>query len=320
MPKFSTWLLFLEDIYAPMNRTKLFFLALTLLCCSLKVLIAADNTGKLLRESISVGEYNRTYALYRPTGWDKQKNMPLVLLLHGAGGTADDMERLTGFIDIAEREKFILVYPEGINNQWNDGRGRNELISDVSFISKLIDFMSNEFSIDKNKVYVAGMSNGGFMTMRLACELADKITAVAAVASTVDSAVDANCQTAKPMPVMLFAGNKDKLVPLNGGVVARLQHSVLLSQHALAEKWALRNGCNMQPKVSSLPELNHDGTTVTKTVYSGGKNNTEVITYMIGNGGHTWPGGSQYLPAMLIGKTTHELNASEVIWEFFKRH
>jgi polyhydroxybutyrate depolymerase len=312
--------LFLADIFVQMKKKKLFFLVLILSCFSFKTLTAGDNTGKLLRESISVEEYNRTYALYRPTGWDKQKNMPLVLLLHGAGGNADDMERLTGFIDIAEREKFILVYPEGINNQWNDGRGRNELVNDVGFISKLVDFMANEFSIDKNKVYVGGMSNGGFMTMRLACELADKITAVAAVAATVDSAVDANCQTAKPVPVMLIIGNKDKLVPLNGGIVPRLPKSVLLSHRALTAKWARRDGCNMQPNISDLPELNHDGTTVTKTVYSGGKNNTEVISYLVGNGGHTWPGGSQYLPAMLIGKTTHELIASEVIWEFFKRH
>ena len=119
---------------------------------------------------------------------------------------------------------------------------------------------------------------------------------------------------------MLFAGNKDKLVPLNGGIVPRLPNSVLLSQHSLAKKWAFRNGCNMQPVVTELTGSGHDGTSVTKTVYSGGKNNTEVITYMIDNGGHTWPGGYQYLPTMLVGKTTHELNASEVIWEFFKRH
>ena len=266
------------------------------------------------------GEYNRTYELYRPSGWDRLKNMPLVLLLHGAGGDAQGMEKLTGFIAIAEREKFVLVYPEGIDNQWNDGRGRNELVNDVAFISKLIDFMVMEFSIDKNKVYIAGMSNGGFMTMRLACELADKITAVAAVASTVDSAVDANCETNKPMPVMLFAGDKDKLVPLKGGIVPRLPNSVLLSQNALAEKWARRNGCNPKPTITDLPEPNHDGTTVTKTVYNNGKNNTEVVSYLIHNGGHTWPGGYQYLPPILIGKTTKELNASEVIWEFFKRH
>ena len=302
-----------------MKKIQAFCTLLFLLSVPAQYLLAGDNTGKLLRESISVGEYNRTYALYRPTGWDKQKNIPLVLLLHGAGGDANAMEQLTGFIAIAEREKFILVYPEGINRQWNDGRGRNELVSDVGFISKLIDFMVGEFSIDKSKVYVGGMSNGGFMTMRLACELADKITAVAAVASTVDSAVDANCETTKAIPVMLFAGNKDKLVPLNGGIVPRLPQSVLLSQRALAEKWARRDGCNMQPTIKELPELNHDGTTVTQTVYSGGKNNTEVISYLIGNGGHTWPGGAQYLPTMLIGKTTHELNASEVIWEFFKK-
>jgi polyhydroxybutyrate depolymerase len=158
------------------------------------------------------------------------------------------------------------------------------------------------------------------MTMRLACELGDKIAAVAAVAATVDSAVDANCDATKPMPVMLFAGDKDMLVPLNGGIVKRLPNSVLLSQSALAKKWAGRDGCNLKSTITTLPVLSHDGTSVTKTVYSGGKNNAEVISYLIAGGGHTWPGGSQYLPPILIGKTTKELNASEEIWEFFKRH
>jgi polyhydroxybutyrate depolymerase len=285
-----------------------------------KALVAGDNTLTPLRESILAGGYTRTYALYRPTGWDKLKNMPLVLLLHGAGGDAEKMEQLTGFIAIAGREKFILVYPEGMNQQWNDGRGRNEEINDVGFIRTLIDFLVSEYKIDSDKVYVGGMSNGGFMTMRLACELSDKIAAVAAVAATVDSVVDAGCQTVKPMPVMLVTGNKDKLVPVTGGVVSRLPKSTLLSHHAIVEKWAIRDGCNLQPTVTSLPELKHDATTVTKTVYSGGKNNTEVISYVIGNGGHTWPGGYQYLPTILVGKTTQDLNASEVIWEFFKRH
>ena len=293
-----------------------------LFCCTLagKVVKAGDKPFPLLHESIVSGEYNRTFGLYRPTGWDKLKQMPLLLVLHGAGGDAEKMEELSSFEAIAEREKFVLVYPEGIGYQWNDGRGRNELVNDVGFIRRLIDFMISEYSIDSNKVYVSGMSNGGFMTMRLACELSDKIAAVAAVASTVDSSLDAGCQPLKPMPVMLITGNKDKLVPFNGGIVPRLPNSVLLSQRSLAQKWAKRNGCNTTPIITEMPELTHDGTTVTKSVYGGGKNNAEVITYLIGNGGHTWPGGYQYLSPALIGKTTHELNASETIWEFFKRH
>ena len=303
-----------------MKNTVVFYLLLIVFCLNGKPAIAADNPLTPLRESILAGEYTRTYALYRPTGWDKLKNMPLVLLLHGSGGDAEKMEQLTGFIAIAEREKFILAYPEGMNQQWNDGRGRNEEINDVGFIRTLIDFLVMEYKIDSNKVYVAGMSNGGSMSIRLACELADKMAAVAAVASTVDSAIDANCQTTKPIPIMLIIGDKDKLVPVNGGIVPRLPKSTILSHQAIVEKWARRDGCNLQPAITSLPELKHDATTVTKRVYSGGKNNTEVISYVIGNGGHTWPGGYQYLPSMLVGKTTQDLNASEVIWEFFKRH
>ena len=296
------------------------YLLSVLLLLACKPANAGTNDNKAIRESILADGYTRTYALYRPTGWDKIKKMPLVLLLHGAGGDAEMMEQLTGFMAIAEREKFMLAYPEGMSQQWNDGRGRNENINDVEFIRALIGFLKNEYNIDSNKVYVAGMSNGGFMTMRLACELSDKIAAVAAVAATVDSALDSHCQTEKPMPVMLIIGDKDKLVPVNGGVVSRLPKSVLLSHHSIVQNWVRRNGCNMQPVITTLPMVKHDNTTATKTVYSGGRNNTEVISYVIGNGGHTWPGGYQYLPAMLVGKTTQDLNASEVIWEFFKRH
>ena len=283
-------------------------------------LLAGGSGNTALRQSIQAGEYIRTYSLYRPQGWDKLKDMPLVLLLHGAGGDAAGMEQLTGFIAIAEREKFVLAYPEGMDHQWNDGRGRNEEVNDIGFIRTLIDFLRMEYNIDSNRVYVAGMSNGGFMTMRLACELSNRIAAVAAVAATVDSAVDAGCQNEKPMPVMLIIGDRDKLVPAKGGIVSRLPKSVLLSHRNIVEKWARRDGCSHQPVISTLPELKHDNTTVTKTVCSGGRNNTEVISYVIGNGGHTWPGGYQYLPAMLVGKTTQDFNASEVIWEFFKRH
>jgi polyhydroxybutyrate depolymerase len=283
-------------------------------------MMAGGNTGKELHESIESGQFVRTYALYRPTGWDQLQRMPLVLMLHGLGGDADGTEQLTGFEAIAEREKFILVYPEGLNRQWNDGRGRNPDVNDVGFIGKLIDFLESEYRIDTNRVFVAGMSNGGFMTMRLACELAEKIAAVATVAASVDSVVNANCQGRIPVSAMIIQGTKDRLVPIAGGVMKRLPNSVIVSHNKAVSAFAHRNKCDAQPVVTTLPDIVHDGTTVVKTVYGNGRKGSEVIGYVVNNGGHTWPGGYQYLGVWLIGKTTRNLDASEVIWEFFKRH
>ena len=267
---------------------------------------------------IHVDGVARTYMLYVPENSNKGK-MPLVIALHGAGGTAAGLQQLTGFDSLAEIQKFIVVYPQGIDNKWNDGRGRNEQIDDVNFIRELIKSISSAYPVDGSRIYATGISNGGFFTMRLACELADKLAAVASVSATVEEVIDQNCQTTTPISVLLIHGTRDPVVSIDGGKVARLPQSIILSHQEAISRWVHRDNCNTTPVVTAVPDGAHDGTFILKTAYSNGKNNTEVISYVIDKGGHTWPG-SAGSESSLLGKTTHNLNGTQVIWEFFKRH
>jgi polyhydroxybutyrate depolymerase len=274
-------------------------------------------------QKIMVNGRARTYVLYLPAGINSQSKPSLVIALHGNLGTGAGTEKIASFEAIAEREKFVLVYPDGIEKSWNDGRPTkaNELgVDDVQFISTLIDSIVNVYKVNPKRVYVAGISNGGFMTMRLACELSAKIAAVASVAASMNQITADGCPLHAPMPVMVLQGTKDPLVPFTGGEVNSKVHGAVLSHLEVIAKWVQIDGCSPTPAVTQLPDIAADGTTVTKTVYPGGKNNTEVISYVIENGGHTWPGGWQYLPKIFIGRTTRDINGSEVIWAFFKAH
>ncbi|HWB63481.1 MAG TPA: PHB depolymerase family esterase [Chitinophagales bacterium] len=291
----------------------LFFCTCYLLNCNV-----AKGGNRQFKNLISGGRL-RNYLLVLPSAYNPGLKPALVIALHGLEGTGQSMERLTGFDAVAESENFIVAYPDGIHRAWNDGRGRNENIDDVAFISNLIDTLVASYHIDKKRVYVTGFSNGGFMTMKIACQLQDKVAAVAAVSATVDTAIDNHCGST-PVSIMLIHGTDDPLVSVNGGSVRRLPNSYILSHQQLVKQWVGRDKCNRAPIVDTIQDINHDGTTIIKSVYNAGQANTVVISYIVNGGGHTWPGGPQYLPVAIIGRASHNLNASTAIWAFFKAH
>jgi polyhydroxybutyrate depolymerase len=159
------------------------------------------------------------------------------------------------------------------------------------------------------------MSNGGFMTSRLACELSDRIAAIAVVAASMDQ--DESYQPKNSMPVMYVQGTKDPLVPFAGGPMKRGAGGAIYGHEDVLKKWAAIDGCKDQPEVITLPIKVNDGTSVTEEKYKN-PHGAEVIGYTITGGGHTWPGGTQYLPKVIIGPLSRNLDACEVIWEFFK--
>jgi polyhydroxybutyrate depolymerase len=159
------------------------------------------------------------------------------------------------------------------------------------------------------------------MTQRLACELSDQIAAAASIAATIGETTAAGCHPTKPISIAVFMGTKDPLVPIQGGPMGRNgSHGTILSLQATAEKWIALNGCTAKPAVTEIPDQASDGTSIRVATVSNCKSSSEVITYKVKEGGHTWPGGKQYLPAMVIGKTTRNLDASEELWRFFSRH
>jgi polyhydroxybutyrate depolymerase len=279
--------------------------------------------------SIICGGLERTYSVHISSSYDKSRPTPLVIVLHGGGGTGQGMPKLTGFNAVADKENFVVVYPDGIEGHWNDGRGmqqyRTEIenIDDVGFISALIDHLSNELNIDAKRIYVTGISNGGMMTHRLGCELSQRIAAISPVASNVPVNMASVWVPSRAVPVLIINGTDDPLVPWDGGDIhfGLRTFGKVLSVADTVKFWTTKDQCPSLPVVTQLPDKDPaDGTKVRREIYGGCKDGVEVILYAVEGGGHTWPGGLQYLPELLIGRTSREFNASEIIWQFFKEH
>jgi polyhydroxybutyrate depolymerase len=264
------------------------------------------------------GGMDRTYLLHVPAG----SPVGLVLSLHGGGGTGNGQRGLTDFDTVADAHDLLVVYPDGYDKSWADGRGSSPAdrrhVDDVGFLVGLVTKLRNDYGIAPGHVFVTGMSNGGFMSNRLACDRADVFAAVAPVAGTLG--VGVTCNPSRPVSVWEAHGTADPLVPFNGGVVrGRGGASHSISANSMVNKWRSADGCQGDPSVQALPNVG-DGTVVHRFDSAVCAASTEVVFYQIDSGGHTWPGGRQYLPKAIIGSTTRALDGSEAIAEFFLAH
>lgn len=296
--------------------------------------LSAAQSGLATSEvrSISFGGHERTFRIHIPALSGRATPVPLVLALHGGGGTGGGMERLTlgGLNRLADRDGFVAVYPDGVERHWNDGRGNQQYraqrdnIDDVGFIAALIAHLSQTLPVDRRRVYATGISNGGLMSLRLARELADRIAAIAPVAASMSEQIVQMRDPARPISVLLIAGTKDPLVPYEGGEIGFRGGQKIGKVVAVAETityWATFNQCPPAPAITMEPDRDpQDGTRVRREAHGPCRDGTEVILYAIEGGGHTWPGGQQYLPERVVGRTTRDIDANEVIWSFFKRY
>jgi polyhydroxybutyrate depolymerase len=274
----------------------------------------------------------RTYRIHIPPELPDNITPALVFVLHGGGGTGEGMERsltLGGFNTIADQQNCIVVYPDGVEKNWNDGRknvtdpAHHQNIDDVGFFTILIENLSQEFNIDPHRIFVTGISNGAMMSYRLACEIPEKIAAIAPVAGALPIDLLSFNISDVPISVCVISGTDDPLVPWEGGLVGfpRNPRGIVLSVPESVSFWVAHNNCATPPNVTVLPDRDPtDHTWVQKDTYGNGTNATEVTLYTIYNGGHTWPDGYQYLPESLIGRTTHDINANTIIWDFFSNH
>jgi polyhydroxybutyrate depolymerase len=270
--------------------------------------------------SLKVGDRERTYLLHLPPVYDGERSLPLMIVLHGGGGNAPGAVRMTGFSEKADKEGFAVVYPNGsgrLKNRlltWDSGNccgyALDNNVDDVGFIRALIDELENSRAIDPRRVYVTGISNGGMMTYRLACELSDKIAAAAPVAGALNLE---NCQPAHPVSMIIFHGTADEHVLYDGGEPlkrADTHRRVDKSVSYAVNFWVNQDGC------SATPQREERGTIRTE-IYRGGKAGTEVVLYTVKGGGHAWPGGEAYV---LGAEPTREISATDLMWDFFVRH
>lgn len=280
----------------------------------------APRESAVKRGSISVDGRTRTFLLHVPPRLGSPR--ALVIDLHGGGGRAEGQERISGLDAVADANGFVVVHPQGVERSWADGRGTTPAdrsgVDDVGFISALIDTLLREYGIDPRWVFATGLSNGAFMVNRLACELSEKISAVAPVAGTLGT--DLECSPALPVAVMAVHGTDDPLVPFEGGrMTGRGGTSTILPVSRVVELWRGINGCPPDGTERTLPDKGED-MTVTVAGWTGCDRDTAVVLYTVIGGGHAWPGGAQYLPERVIGRTTEQFDASAASWDFFRTH
>jgi len=278
---------------------------------SSSLLLKAQET---IQGSIEHDNLTRSYIVYVPAMYDESIATPLVLNFHGFGSNATQQMWYGDFRTIADTTGIIVVHPEGTlfqgSGHWNvGGFTTGSTIDDVGFTEELIDHLSSIYNIDPNRVYSTGMSNGGYMSFLLACQLGDKIAAIASVTGSMTPEIYESCDPKHPTPIMQIHGTTDPTVPYMGETWTKPISTVL-------EYWVNFNDCNPTPAIVQLPDLDAtDGCTAENFVYSGGENTTKVEHYKIHGGLHTWPGS-------IFGSagTNKDFNASKVIWDFFSRY
>jgi len=295
-------------------------LATTISCNNLEVSPELEVTYPiLLSSSISHDNEDRTYLLYIPEGYTKSTEWPLVINLHGRGSSNQVQLGYSQFNALADEYKFIIAYPQGLvgtvggvtGTHWNANFGTG--VDDTGFINVLIDEIYENQGINLAKVYAIGMSNGGFMAYTLACDMSDRIAAIASVTGGMSANSLEVCSPLRPVPIIEFHGTADEVVPYWGldGLPPTVPDVV--------DFWVSNNQCNASEVIEEeLPDTNiDDNSTVSLQQYNSCNQASNVVFYTINNGGHTWPGA---FPVASLGSTNQDINASGLIWEFLNSH
>jgi polyhydroxybutyrate depolymerase len=254
----------------------------------------------------------RSYEIYVPSAYDEETPLPVVLNFHGFTSSGPLQQDGTKMNELAEREGFLVAYPNGLDNSWNAGvccgRSAELGVDDVGFTRAVIEDLGVRGCIDRARVYATGMSNGGFLSHRLACEAADVIAAAAPVAAVLG--IDATaCNPVRPVPIIHLHGTADPLVPFDGGGLADSQ-----SVEDSVSGWMTRNGCTGEPEATF-----ENGAATCETV-DACAGDASVTLCRIEGAGHCWPG--QPCPERLgsiVGEPTFDIDANEAMWELFNR-
>jgi len=342
--------------------------------CFAAILIAQALWAQETKEKVTVDDVDRNYMVRLPKGYDAKQHYPVVILLHGVNQDPEDMERLTGFDALADKDGIIAVYPIALHGRWNvgvrpqeprpatmgpgGGHGRHggggggggypgggypgggggggggypggggqqpqsrppeedrrpAPADDIAYFTAMLDQLGAKFSVDATRVYAAGLSEGGFMSLRMGCALGDRIAAVAAVATALPKTLI--CLPSRPVPLVMISGTADPVVPYSGGTEHNLSLATLSVEDS-AKAWAKFDRCVEKPEKSKLPATAKGGMETRVDTYNGCQQNAQVVLYSVKGAGNTWPGGEQYEAENSIGKTSQDLNANEVMWNFF---
>ena len=320
----------MEPLMSYESRGKLVLLALTSFVLTIPAQAQfrrgdRQTDRSLSRHTLMHDDRERSFFVRLPQDFEDDERLPVVFALHGGGPS--NGATLAGRLDLgplADRDRFIAVFPNGVNDQWNDGRGKsfgknadNRDVDDVGFLSSLIEHVVNKYHADSSRIYFTGGSNGGMMTFRIGIELADKVAAIAPMISNIPEKIARAKQPSRRMPVLIMNGTDDPLVPYDGGEVTvfRKTHGRVTSTDDSVDYWRRNNGLSSEPKYRELPDKNsRDGSTIRVHTY-GADSDTPVVLYEIRGGGHSIPGMKPRLRSV-VGNTNQDIKAAEEIWKF----
>jgi polyhydroxybutyrate depolymerase len=292
--------------------------SLPVLLCTLLVIPQFLVLGQTIRKNLNINGVTRTYFVYLPSGYDGNEDLPLVINLHGFGSNATEQAVYSRYNNLADFNNFIVAYPEGLiatlpdlgtAQHWNAYFETG--VEDVEFLNQMIDIIWNEYSVNLSRIYATGMSNGGFMSYTLACELNDRIAAISSVTGSMVRLGLERCNTEYPVPVLQFHGTEDQIVPIEG-------NELIASIDEVIDFWREGNGCAGEGTVDNIDDTDtDDNSTVVRTSYNDCLNSS-VIYYRVDGGGHTWPGA--FIQEPQLGETNGDINASSITWEFFSQY
>ena len=311
-----------------------------------------DNVPADYEFSIYHAGSKRRYIVHVPPSYQATVPTAVILAFHGGGGNADDSAEYFGLNTTSDKEGFIVVYPEGtgamvkgkVFGTWNSGTccgpAMKNNVDDVGFVDKMIEKLKNDFNIDQDRIYATGMSNGALMCYRLACELSDKIAAIAP--SGAHDAID-SCAPTRPIPIIHFHGTEDNCASYNGGTcggciadffsdmgidIPKHQWDCMSAAEYL-EEWRKRNGCYQQNQIT------YKKGKASCITYQNCRDNAEVTFCTITGMGHVWPGSKKHNVKACrtkpdgyicnswkkqVGNLSSDLSANELMWEFFQKH
>ncbi len=288
--------------------------------------LAAPPAPRLARHTLVVDGRTREYYVHRPARL--RAPAPTLLVLHGGGGGARQIAAQAGFDAIAEREGVVVVYPDGVDRGWNDGRptrlaqSTGEQVDDVAFVRALLDTLTARGVADRRRVAVTGVSNGGMMTLRLACELSDRVAAAVPIVASMPVVLP--CRPSRSVPLLMMNGTADPLVRFGGGAVGR--GSAAGGTRPVMETvalWRDANGCPAAPATSRLPDrAPDDGVRTEVLTYAPCRGGAEVVLYRMEGAGHGLPGhppAGRGRGARAGLHVTTDFDGSEAAWAFARR-
>jgi polyhydroxybutyrate depolymerase len=263
---------------------------------------AVDDTWTIMSGGIS-----RTVNVHVPKSYDPSVAMPMVLNFHGYSSNGMQEDALSQMSAKADAAGFIALHPEGTNNSWNAGAccgmAAQNGVDDIGFVKDILTTAADKLCVDAHRIFATGMSNGGFLSNRIGCELADRFGAIAPVAGVTGVPT---CAPSRPMPVIHFHGTADTLVPYTG--------STSMGFIAVPDDFA---GWGMRDACTDMPSTTYSMGDVTCSSYLHCGGGAQVTLCTVQNGGHTWPGG---LPIPSLGYTTTNISATDAMWSFFQAH